>query len=86
MKKLLTTAVVLALSSSAFAASPFLGDEYHGAILRDVQSRAVSVTAVQPGIGDREARSDRSVIGSARDAFVNPDLERSVLNDLGHDL
>jgi hypothetical protein len=82
--KLLATAVALALSGAAYAAAPFLGDEYHGSILGDVQSRSIAVTAVQPGIGDRQTSGGWSQPARSVDGMVNPDLFGSVLNDLGH--
>jgi hypothetical protein len=84
MNRLLSTALVLAVSGSAHAANPFGAPDYHGGILRDLYAPAPHATAVQPGIGDRYEPALRPQ--SSRDMrSVNPDLYGTVLRDVGHD-
>jgi hypothetical protein len=61
-------------------------DQY-GSVLADIGKGGGSATAMQPGVGSREAQMvGRSPSAGAQPAWrgTNPDLDGSILHNVGH--
>jgi hypothetical protein len=70
-------------------AGPFAGDEYYGAVLRDIHESSPTATAVQPGVGDAYGGMGMASRGQATEERWrggNPEIDASVLYDVGHNL
>ena len=88
MKRLVTAVVAVVVGASAYAGT-FDSPEYYGAVLRDIQWSKSPATAVQPGMGDtygQAARKSPSAPSSDGMRGKNPELDGSVLYDVGHNI
>jgi hypothetical protein len=84
MKKIFAISAALLTSGSVWAGVLSSNPDLYGSILADDLSSGSSAVAAQPGVGDTMGTrpSETRIVGQ-HDAFHEPDLQPSILNDVG---